>query len=148
MCAVRVSINVGLCAVDMTKGIIFRSSAKRRRLIFSWENVSQLTPQTKAAATAWDMVNGASEKFAEYKQSKKQASDNNDEPLIPPGKNTPGGKFGGFGFGKQGEKAAGLRGYTISKPVESLPREYVDTSVADSVRLRYSSPSFGRVSFL
>jgi hypothetical protein len=27
-----------------------------------------------------------------------------------------------FGFGRQGEKAAGLRGFIISKPMESLPR--------------------------
>jgi hypothetical protein len=100
------------------QGIIFRSSSKRRRLIFSWENVSQLTPQTKAAASAWDMVTDVSEKYKDYKSQKASDAD----PLLPPGK-TPGGKFGGFGFGKQGEKAAGLRGYTISKPVESLPRE-------------------------
>ena len=31
-------------------------------------------------------------------------------------------RFAGFGFGRQGEKAAGLKGYLISKPVESLPR--------------------------
>ncbi|KAJ7058207.1 hypothetical protein C8F01DRAFT_1149965 [Mycena amicta] len=28
----------------------------------------------------------------------------------------------GYGFGVQGEKAAGLRGYLLSQPVESLPR--------------------------
>ncbi|KAG6868360.1 hypothetical protein C0993_004481 [Termitomyces sp. T159_Od127] len=28
----------------------------------------------------------------------------------------------GFGFGRQGEKAAGLNGYLISKPIETLPR--------------------------
>jgi hypothetical protein len=31
-------------------------------------------------------------------------------------------KFTGFGFGRQGEKAAASHGYLISKPVESLPR--------------------------
>jgi hypothetical protein len=31
-------------------------------------------------------------------------------------------RFVGFGFGRQGEKAAGLKGYLISKPVESLPK--------------------------
>lgn len=31
-------------------------------------------------------------------------------------------KFASFGFGRQGEKAAGLKGFLISKPVESLPR--------------------------
>lgn len=38
-------------------------------------------------------------------------------------------KFAGFGFGRQGEKAAALKGYLISKPVESLPR-YVPKSNA------------------
>lgn len=31
-------------------------------------------------------------------------------------------RFSGFGFGRQGEKAAGLKGFLISKPLESLPR--------------------------
>jgi hypothetical protein len=33
-----------------------------------------------------------------------------------------GGEHSGFGFGRQGEKQAGLKGFLISKPVESLPR--------------------------
>ncbi|KAK0476074.1 hypothetical protein IW261DRAFT_1552303 [Armillaria novae-zelandiae] len=32
------------------------------------------------------------------------------------------GSKAGFGFGRQGEKAAGLKGFLISKPLESLPR--------------------------
>lgn len=35
----------------------------------------------------------------------------------------PGARFGGFGFGRQGEKAAAERGWKISRPVESLPSE-------------------------
>ncbi|KIO18869.1 hypothetical protein M407DRAFT_31457, partial [Tulasnella calospora MUT 4182] len=36
---------------------------------------------------------------------------------------SPAGGFGnGYGFGRQGEKAAGLKGFMISRPVESLPR--------------------------
>lgn len=31
-------------------------------------------------------------------------------------------RFAGFGFGRQGEKKAGLKGFLISKPLESLPR--------------------------
>ncbi|TDL26894.1 hypothetical protein BD410DRAFT_714984 [Rickenella mellea] len=30
--------------------------------------------------------------------------------------------FGGLGFGRQGEKQAGLKGYLLTKPLESLPR--------------------------
>jgi len=31
-------------------------------------------------------------------------------------------RMASFGFGRQGEKAAGLKGFLIAKPVESLPR--------------------------
>lgn len=31
-------------------------------------------------------------------------------------------KLASFGFGRQGEKAAALKGFLLSKPVESLPR--------------------------
>jgi hypothetical protein len=31
-------------------------------------------------------------------------------------------KTGGLGFGRQGEKAAALGGYFLSRPVESLPK--------------------------
>jgi hypothetical protein len=77
------------------------------------------------AATAWDMV---SEK---RKHSTKQSdagptlsratSQFSDSPLVPDTK--PGARFGGFGFGRQGEKVAAERGYKISKPVETLPRK-------------------------
>ncbi|EIW73472.1 hypothetical protein TREMEDRAFT_67381 [Tremella mesenterica DSM 1558] len=40
-------------------------------------------------------------------------------------KQNPGARFGGFGFGKQGEKQAAERGFKISRPLESLPMEGV-----------------------
>lgn len=33
-----------------------------------------------------------------------------------------GERFAGFGFGRQGEKQAGLKGFLISRPLESLPK--------------------------
>lgn len=33
-----------------------------------------------------------------------------------------GDRFAGFGFGRQGEKKAGLKGFLISRPLESLPK--------------------------
>lgn len=33
-----------------------------------------------------------------------------------------GERFAGFGFGRQGEKKAGLKGFLISRPLESLPK--------------------------
>lgn len=40
--------------------------------------------------------------------------------------------FSGMGFGRQGEKTAGLRGYLISKPLESVPRYAPNTKAGDS----------------
>lgn len=42
------------------------------------------------------------------------------EPSTP---RSPGWRFGGFGFGKQSQKASSERGITISKPVGTLPSE-------------------------
>jgi len=42
-------------------------------------------------------------------------------PLMPQNTTAPGVRFGGFGFGKQGEKAAAERGWKISRPMDSLP---------------------------
>ena len=42
---------------------------------------------------------------------------------MPQNATAPGAKFGGFGFGRQGEKAAADRGWKISRPADSLPRK-------------------------
>ena len=68
------------------------------------------------AATAWDMV---SEK---RKADRSCATSMSDEPLVPDPK-APGARFGGFGFAKQGERMAAVKGFTISRPLETLPRK-------------------------
>jgi hypothetical protein len=88
------------------------------------------------AATAWDMVTEKKEQAGSesgHSRTKSQGhslnrhtSNRSDAPLIPEHKNVlPGAKFGGFGFGRQGEKAAAERGWKISKPMESLPSELI-----------------------
>ncbi|ORX37317.1 hypothetical protein BD324DRAFT_625675 [Kockovaella imperatae] len=108
--------------LNILAGLVFRSGGKTKRLIFSWENVTSLTPQTRMAATAWDMV---TEKRVYPKASQsnlsRQTSQHSDTPLVPE-HTVPGARFGGFGFGRQGEKAAADRGFKISRPMESLPR--------------------------
>ncbi|OCF55533.1 hypothetical protein L486_07017 [Kwoniella mangroviensis CBS 10435] len=118
---------------NILAGIFLRAGAKKKRLIFSWENVSSLTPQTRMAATAWDMV---SEKKPPSSSSSapsesgappltRSTTSSSDTPLLPETKNKtiPGAKFGEFGFGRQGEKQAAERGWKINKPSEVLPRE-------------------------
>ncbi|TYJ54965.1 hypothetical protein B9479_004377 [Cryptococcus floricola] len=115
--------------LNILAGIFLREKAKQKRLIFSWENVSSLTPQTRMAATAWDMVSekrkpSAKDPETNLARHNTTASDTpllaSDTPLLP-NRTTPGAKFGGFGFGKQGEKAAAERGWKISRPTDALP---------------------------
>ncbi|WWC58546.1 uncharacterized protein I303_101089 [Kwoniella dejecticola CBS 10117] len=124
---------------NILAGMFLRAGAKKKRLIFSWENVSSLTPQTRMAATAWDMISErkASSSPSDAHQTGASAvppltrstTSSSDTPLLPETKNktVPGAKFGGFGFGRQGEKQAAERGWKINKPSEVLPRSIKDT---------------------
>jgi len=47
----------------------------------------------------------------------------------------------GYGFGRQGEKAAGLRGFILQKPEESLPKYVAPPSSKGSVSRSPSSVS-------
>jgi len=108
--------------INIIAGVWFKSEAKPKRLIFSWENVSSTTPQTRMAATAWDMV---TEKRNGSDTLSRSTSQHSEAPLVPESSSAPGARFGGFGFGRQGEKAAADRGFKISKPLQSLPRYVV-----------------------
>ena len=84
------------------------------------------------AATAWDIV---SEKrkdrgpaAAAQPDLSRHASRQSQSSLLPENSTAPGARFGGFGFGKQGEKAAADKGFKISRPLETLPRELVTPS--------------------
>jgi hypothetical protein len=80
------------------------------------------TPQTRMAATAWDIVSEKRKHSAKQSDAglSRSTSQYSDSPLVPE-QTKPGARFGGFGFGKQGEKIAAERGYKISRPVETLP---------------------------
>ncbi|WVR05821.1 hypothetical protein IAU60_002846 [Kwoniella sp. DSM 27419] len=119
---------------NILAGIFLRAGAKKKRLIFSWENVSSLTPQSRMTATAWDMVTDkkAPSRSASTSHSETGAklarttTASSDAPLIPENAKAPGARFGGFGFGRQGEKAAAERGWKISRPTEVLPTFRLD----------------------
>ncbi|KAJ6508840.1 hypothetical protein C8R45DRAFT_968967 [Mycena sanguinolenta] len=88
-------------------GLIFRESAKSKRSITSWREHSKNVLPTHVAGVDIRPVAAAAPSFVSsvFKNEKPQ-----EEPKV------------GQGFGRQGERAAGLKGYLISKPVESLPR--------------------------
>ena len=88
-------------------GLIFRGEkGKAKRSVTSWRDhaKSVLPPPVQRAASSASTLWGPT--FSEKKGSMKDI----------------GARFAGYGFGRQGEKEAGKKGFLISKPVEALPR--------------------------
>ena len=87
-------------------GLIFREKGKTKRSVTSWRDhaKSVLPPPVQRAASSASTLWGPT--FSEKKGSMKDL----------------GARFAGYGFGRQGEKEAGKKGFLISKPVEALPR--------------------------
>ncbi|KAI0255540.1 hypothetical protein BJV78DRAFT_1119539 [Lactifluus subvellereus] len=101
--------------LNVMLGLIFREHAKVKRNVTSWREhgKSVLPPSVHRAASSASTLYGLA-------TSEKSRS------------NGPGDRFAGYGFGRQGEKKAAMKGFLVSKPLESLPRY--------SPRNRASSP--------
>ncbi|KDQ55912.1 hypothetical protein JAAARDRAFT_132925 [Jaapia argillacea MUCL 33604] len=111
-----------LGCLNILLGLIFRASIKSRRSLFAWkERAKDVLPTSVAGVKIGPIVDHGSS-FVSSVFSEKGQRDR--ESGAGPGPSEHGvlGNRPGFGFGRQGEKAAGLKGFLISKPVESLPR--------------------------
>ncbi|KAJ8506942.1 hypothetical protein ONZ45_g10630 [Pleurotus djamor] len=98
--------------LNILVGLIFRQGAKSKRSLTSWREKTKnpLLPTTAKLGPVTVNL----------------------QPAMSNASNFASNMFGGgekgmsradsLGFGRQGEKAAALKGYLISKPVESLPR--------------------------
>jgi len=97
--------------LNMLLGLIFRESAKDKRSITSWRSDSK-----KILPLSYDPKSASSPSFlsSTYKEEKGRQSDD----FVGGFK----GDKAGYGFGRQGEKQAGLKGFILQKPEESLPR--------------------------
>jgi len=114
--------------LNMLLGLIFREEAKEKRSITSWRSESGETlPTHSKFASAPSFISST------YSDEK---SPNNDEHV---------GGFrnekAGYGFGRQGEKQAGLKGFTLARPVEALPRYAPKVSNTRTVSIRSSTSS-------
>jgi len=102
-------------------GLIWRQSARAKRSVTSWREQSKGVLPTHIAGmdvrSASSSVFSGREKHSDEETSESFASSR-----------------AGYGFGRQGEKSAALKGYTISRPVESLPR-YAPKPTASSTEL-------------
>ncbi|KAE9387040.1 hypothetical protein BT96DRAFT_968275 [Gymnopus androsaceus JB14] len=108
-----------LGCVNILVGLIFRQGAKSKRSLTSWrEHAKSAIPTHVAGVPIAPIVSHApsfvSNIFGE-KGRNSTASDSSEG-------SSSSGRPAGMGFGRQGEKAAAMKGYFISKPVESLPR--------------------------
>ncbi|KAJ7146080.1 hypothetical protein C8R44DRAFT_7124 [Mycena epipterygia] len=94
--------------LNMLARLIFRQSAKSKRSITSWREHAKSALPTHVAGVDIRPVASAAPSFVSsvFKGDEKE----------------PGEAKIGYGFGVQGERAAALKGYLISKPIESLPR--------------------------
>ncbi|KAF8350425.1 hypothetical protein F5887DRAFT_1069442 [Amanita rubescens] len=116
--------------LNMFLGLVFRESAKDKRSILSWRAEAKgVLPKTTDSdgpkRSAWNGKGGSPAFIA------RSLPTNNTEksPAYGWGADVK-SEFGsfrsidktGYGFGRQGEKAAGLKGFILQKPEESLPR--------------------------
>ena len=105
----------------MLLGLIFRESAKAKRSISSWRaEVKGVLPTSQDNRPVFVNNNSTSAAFSSpsekspyIKRQDTSASDNGSWRST---------EKAGYGFGRQGEKSAALRGFILQKPVESLPR--------------------------
>jgi len=117
-----------LGCLNMLIGLIFRAKAKPRRSITAWkERAKDVLPPP---------VLGGFEKGMDFSRAvgvepPRFMSNIFDTPNHIPrndtgdsgvSRSTTGTSRSGLGFGRQGEKAAELKGFLLTRPVESLPR--------------------------
>jgi len=115
--------------VNTLAGLIFRESAKSRRSLTSWREHAKGALPTHVAGVkippfSPSMMSSPPSFVSNLHTGMTSSTRVQDEDAKDDEK-----KFAGFGFGRQGEKAAALKGFLISKPVESLPR-YIPKSNA------------------
>ncbi|KAH7914028.1 hypothetical protein BJ138DRAFT_1144757 [Hygrophoropsis aurantiaca] len=127
-----------LGCLNMLLGLIFRESAKSRRSITAWRDESKGVLPTAHITTPVDLNRAASSSSTPSFSSSIYAEKTRDLAEFGAGRSNSG--RAGYGFGRQGEKAAGLKGFLISKPLESLPRYAPRPTSAPSTSSRSETP--------
>ncbi|KAF5392048.1 hypothetical protein D9757_003272 [Collybiopsis confluens] len=107
--------------LNMLLGLIFRQGAKSKRSITSWREHAKNALPTHVAGVDVHSVASAAPTFMSNMfggEKGRESTASNGSEAYPASV----GSRAGLGFGRQAEKAAAMKGYFISKPVESLPR--------------------------
>jgi len=124
--------------LNMLLGLMFRESAKERRSITSWR--AEAKGILPSANDNRPVFTGASPAVV-----RREFSFEKDPPDTPEIRTWKSPEKVEYGFGRQGEKTAGLRGFILQKPEESLPRYATPTpqpSLTRNASVVSSSSSF------
>ena len=108
--------------LNMLLGLIFRESAKHKRSIRGWRAEAKgILPTTSDKRPVF--VNATPSSISSMFSNEKAPQDAGLD-YSTSWRST---DKQGYGFGRQGEKAAGLRGFILQPPAESLPRYMTPT---------------------
>ncbi|KAF8844554.1 hypothetical protein BDN67DRAFT_943348 [Paxillus ammoniavirescens] len=127
-----------LGCLNMLLGLIFRESAKERRSITTWRDGPKDALPTHLPPVANLGRSTTSGSAQSYTSSTVYEEKGRDLAEFGAGRS---GSRAGYGFGRQGEKAAGMKGFLISKPLETLPRYAARPTSSHSVSSRPPSAS-------
>ncbi|KAJ8508876.1 hypothetical protein ONZ45_g8882 [Pleurotus djamor] len=114
--------------LNMLLGLIFRESAKKKRSITAWREESKEVLPSNSGSLKEPVFLNATPQFAPAlyngrpEEEKSPFSDYHAWNTPNHTGSTTLNDKASLGFGRQGEKAAGLRGFLLQRPVESLPR--------------------------
>lgn len=109
--------------INILAGLIWRERSRSKRSITSWRDMKKsdvLPKNLRDLKTTYQGVMAPSPPPSFHSHSNSVADEKSGFSLDAD--TAPAAKFSGFGFGRQGEKAAAAKGFLISKPLESLPR--------------------------
>lgn len=110
-----------LGCLNMLLGLIFRESAKAKRSISSWRaEVKGVLPSSQDNRPVFVNNNSVSAAFSG--DSEKSHYVTRQDTTASDNRSWRSAEKAGYGFGRQGEKSAALRGFILQKPAESLPR--------------------------
>jgi len=105
-----------LGCLNIVLGLIFGASARSKRSLTEWRSDSDnVLPVVGDKRPVFRRPSGpfVSSTFSGNEKGRSE---------FGVRRNASDSSTAGFGFGRQGEKAAGLKGFLISKPLETLPR--------------------------
>jgi hypothetical protein len=107
--------------INILAGLVWRESTKARRSLTEWrESKEDGLPRTTKDLRP--MAMGSQRMLAPPPSYHKTGSSIDEKSGTLDPDIAPAVKWSGYGFGRQGEKVAAKEGFSVSKPVEAIPR--------------------------